>query len=173
VAVAAYRTMQQFSNSSKFVIVGDGPFRTTLQREHPDPIFCGLHTGEDLARHYASADVFLFPSETETFGNVTLEAMASGLVVVAYDYAAARMHVTHGETGVLVPCGESQAFVDAAANLAHAPQSLPKIRWQARAYARSITWPHVVEKFETLLTGALAWGHAAPSALRTRRGMAI
>jgi glycosyltransferase involved in cell wall biosynthesis len=173
VAVAAYRTMQQFSNSSKFVIVGDGPFRTTLQREHPDLIFCGLHTGEDLARHYASADVFLFPSETETFGNVTLEAMASGLVVVAYDYAAARMHVTHGETGVLVPCGESQAFVDAVANLAHAPHSLPKIRWQARAYARSITWPHVVEKFETLLTGSLARGHAAPSALRTRRGMAI
>jgi glycosyltransferase involved in cell wall biosynthesis len=173
VAVAAYRAMQRFSNSSKFVIVGDGPFRTTLQKEHPDLIFCGLHTGEDLARHYASADVFLFPSETETFGNVTLEAMASGLVVIAYDYAAARMHIINGKTGVLVPCGESQAFVDAAANFAHAPQLLPKIRWQARAYARSITWPHVVEKFEALLTGALARGQAASGALRPRRDVAI
>lgn len=50
-----------------------------------------------MAKHYASADVFLFPSETATFGNVTLEAMASGLVVVAYNYAAARMPMTHGE----------------------------------------------------------------------------
>jgi glycosyltransferase involved in cell wall biosynthesis len=172
-AVAAYRAMQRHSKSVKFVIVGDGPFRTTLQREHPDLIFCGVHTGEDLARHYASADVFLFPSETETFGNVTLEAMASGLAVVAYDYAAARMHMTDGETGVLVPCGASQAFVDAAANLAQAPQSLHKMRWQARAYARSIDWPHVVEKFETLLAGAPVRGHTAPSAVMTRRGVAI
>ena len=52
-----------------------------------------MHTGERLARHYASADVFLFPSETETFGNVTLEAMASGLAVVAYNYAGAKMHI--------------------------------------------------------------------------------
>jgi glycosyltransferase involved in cell wall biosynthesis len=172
-AVAAYRAMQRHSKSVKFVIVGDGPFRTTLQREHPDLIFCGVHTGEDLARHYASADVFLFPSETETFGNVTLEAMASGLAVVAYDYAAARMHVTDGETGVLVPCGASQAFVDAAANLARAPQSLHKMRWQARAYARSIDWPHVVEKFETLLAGAPVRSHTAPSAVMTHRGVAI
>ena len=158
---------------SKFVIVGDGPFRATLGREHPDLIFSGIHTGEDLARHYASADVFLFPSETETFGNVILEAMASGLAAVAYDYAAARMHMTNGETGVLAPCGASQAFVHAAANLAQAPQSLPHIRWQARAYARSIAWPHVVEKFETLLTGALVRGHATPSVLRAHRGVSV
>jgi glycosyltransferase involved in cell wall biosynthesis len=173
VAVAAYRAMQRFSHALKFVIVGDGPFRATLQQEHPDLIFCGIHTGEDLARHYASADVFLFPSETETFGNVTLEAMASGLVVVAYDYAAARMHMTNGETGMLVPCGASQAFVDAAANLAQAPQLLLSIRKQARAYARSIAWPHVVEKFETLLTGALVRGHATPSLLTARRGVSV
>jgi glycosyltransferase involved in cell wall biosynthesis len=173
VAVTAYRAMQRFGGSLKFVIVGDGPFRATLQKEHPDLIFCGIRRGEALARHYASADVFLFPSETETFGNVTLEAMASGLAVVAYDYAAARMHITNGETGVLVPCGESQAFVDAAANLAPAPQSLYKMRWQARAYARSIDWSHVVEKFETLLTGALVRSHTAASALITRQGVAI
>jgi glycosyltransferase involved in cell wall biosynthesis len=102
-AIAAYHAMQRCSNSMRFVLVGDGPLRVTLQKAHPDLLFCGVHTGEQLARHYASADVFLFPSETETFGNVTLEAMASGLVVVAYNYAAAHMHITHGETGVLVP----------------------------------------------------------------------
>jgi glycosyltransferase involved in cell wall biosynthesis len=172
-AVAAYRAMQRFSKSLKFVIVGDGPFRATLQREHPDLIFCGVHTGEDLARHYASADVFLFPSETETFGNVTLEAMASGLVVVAYDYAAAGMHIANGETGVLVPSGASKHFVDAAANLARAPHALRKIGRQARAYACSIDWSHVVEKFETLLMESLGRSHPAPRAVIGGHGVAI
>ena len=115
---------------ARLVIVGDGPLRAALQRAHPDLLFCGVHTGEPLATHYASADVFLFPSETETFGNVTLEAMASGLAVVAYDYAAARMHIAHGETGVLVPLGDARAFVTAAAALARvaggpAPNTAP------------------------------------------------
>jgi glycosyltransferase involved in cell wall biosynthesis len=158
-AVAAYRAMQRCSSSMKFIVVGDGPLRASLQKAHPDLIFCGLHAGEQLARHYASADVFLFPSETETFGNVTLEAMASGLVVVAYNYAAAHMHITHGETGVLVPYGEPQAFVDAAVKLVPEPQSLYKIRQQARAYVTSLNWQCVVERFVTLLTGALGESH--------------
>src|SRR5919201_2990668 len=113
--------MQRCSAPVKFIVVGDGPLRAPLQKAHPDLIFCGVQTGEQLARHYASADVFLFPSETETFGNVTLEAMASGLGVVAYNYAAAYMHMTHGETGVLVPYGKPQAFIDAAVKLAREP----------------------------------------------------
>jgi glycosyltransferase involved in cell wall biosynthesis len=152
----------------RFIVVGDGPLRTPLQKAHPDLIFCGVQTGEQLARHYASADVFLFPSETETFGNVTLEAMASGLVVLAYDYAAAHMHVTHGETGVLVPYGEPQAFIDAAVQLARAPQSLDMIRQQARAYVASVDWQCVVERFVALLTGALVESHTAPTLALTR-----
>ena len=157
--INAYRAMQRFRRSTKCVIVGDGPLCAALQRDHPDLIFCGVHTGEQLAKHYASADVFLFPSETETFGNVTLEAMASALVVVAYNYAAARMHITHGETGVLVPYGQSQAFVDAAVKLAREPQSLHQIRRQAREYVASIDWQGVVERFVSLLTGALMQSH--------------
>jgi glycosyltransferase involved in cell wall biosynthesis len=162
-AVKAYRAMQRFSHTMQFVIVGDGPLCTTLQKAHPDLIFCGVHSGEQLARHYASADVFLFPSETETFGNVTLEAMASGLVVVAYDYAAARMHLTHGETGVLVPYGEAQAFVDAAAQLAREPLPLHHIRRQARASAARIDWQCVVERFETLLMRVMHQRETAPA----------
>jgi glycosyltransferase involved in cell wall biosynthesis len=162
-AVAAYRAMQRHSASMKCVVVGDGPLRAALQKAHPDLVFCGVYTGEQLAKHYASADVFLFPSETETFGNVTLEAMASGLVVVAYNYAAAHLHMTHGETGVLVPYGEPQAFVDAAVKLARAPQSLHTIRQHARAYAASLDWQCVVEKFVAFLTGALDATHTAPA----------
>ncbi|HEV3113460.1 MAG TPA: glycosyltransferase family 1 protein [Candidatus Binataceae bacterium] len=150
-AIDAYRAIKRRNTAVKFILVGDGPIRTTLQREHPDLIFAGLQTGEELARHYASADVFLFPSETETFGNVTLEAMASGLVVIAYDYAAAKIHITHGETGLLVPYAESKTFIDTAARLVLAHHSLDRIRRQARQYATSIDWPRVVETFDSLL----------------------
>ena len=153
-AVDAYRAMKQRSGAVKFVVVGNGPACGALQRENTDLIFCGLRTGEQLATHYASADVFLFPSETETFGNVTLEAMASGLAVIAYDYAAARMHIKHDETGVLVPYGDSTAFVGSAARLVSDRLSLGRIRRQAREYVSSIEWRHIVERFEMLLTGA-------------------
>ena len=107
-AVAAYRAMQQARGDAlRFVVVGDGPLGRRSSAAHPDLVFRGFRTGEDLAAHYASADVFLFPSETETFGNVTLEAMASGLAVVAYDYAAARMHIEDGVTGALARPGDA------------------------------------------------------------------
>src|SRR5208282_1785922 len=128
VAVDAYRSMKKKRESVKFVLVGDGPLRISLQNEHRDLIFQGTQTGEQLARHYASADVFLFPSETETFGNVTLEAMASGLVVVAYDYAAAKLHIRHGETGVLVRFGDGNAFVNSSVRLILASRPLDEIR---------------------------------------------
>jgi glycosyltransferase involved in cell wall biosynthesis len=65
------------------VVVGDGPARQELQRRYPQAEWCGYRYGEELATHYASADCFVFPSRTETFGNVILEAMASGLPVAA------------------------------------------------------------------------------------------
>ena len=149
-AVQAYRAMQQVT-SVTFIAVGDGPLAVRLQTDHPDLIFCGAQTGERLATHYASADIFLFPSQTETFGNVTLEAMASGLAVLAYDYAAAKMHITHCKTGLLVPYGDAAAFVDTALKLTREPQLLSQLRRQAHTYAAGLSWPHIVEQFESLL----------------------
>jgi glycosyltransferase involved in cell wall biosynthesis len=172
VAVEAYRAMERRGGSVKLVIVGDGPLCSTLQRENSDLIFCGMHTGEQLAKHYASADVFLFPSETETFGNVTLEAMASGLGVIAYNYAAAKMHIRHGETGVLVPYGDSKAFVDSAAMLLGEPPLLHKIRKQAREYVASIDWPGIVKRFESLLTTDRGEDHSIGGSSIARGGLA-
>jgi glycosyltransferase involved in cell wall biosynthesis len=152
-AVRAYRAMQRCHPRLTFVIVGDGPLRATLQAASPDLRFCGSLTGEPLATHYASADVFLFPSETETFGNVTLEAMASGLAVVAFDYAAARLYIRDGQTGVLVPCGATTTFVERAADLVRSPDALPSLRQRARRHVAAVDWPNVVARFETLLTG--------------------
>jgi glycosyltransferase involved in cell wall biosynthesis len=154
-AIEAYRAMQKVTGSVKFVIIGDGPLRANLQAKHPDLIFCGVHTGEELAKRYASADIFLFPSETETFGNVTLEAMASGLAVVAFNYAAAQAHIVNGKNGVLVPKGNSRAFVEAVAGLADQTQRLAEIGRLARASAVALDWQRVVEKFAALLIGAL------------------
>src|SRR5262249_33562815 len=123
-ALEAYRAMRQVRPAMRFVGGGDGPLAAALAGAHPDLGFRGFRTGDDLAAHYASADVFLFPSETETFGNVTLEAMASGLAVVAYDYAAAHVHVEPGVTGVLAAPGDARGFVAAATALALAPESL-------------------------------------------------
>jgi len=154
-AVEAYRAMYQVDDSIKFILVGDGPLRSVLQKQNPNLIFCGMRTGEALARHYASGDIFLFPSETETFGNVTLEAMASGLAVVAYNYAAAKLHITHGGTGLLAPCGDSKAFIEFATRLVREAGWLYQLRTQARAYAAALSWSDVIEKFESWLTDTL------------------
>ncbi len=116
-----------------------------------------MRTGEDLATHYASGDVFLFPSLTETFGNVTVEALASGLAVVAYDYAAAAEHIIHGRNGMLAGYDDAAAFVRLAAALVADRPRIREIGERARHTAEKLAWSHVVEQFETLLlavTGA-------------------
>ena len=153
-AVDAYRAAHAANPSTKFILVGDGPLRSSLEKEHRDFIFCGMKTGEQLGEHYASGDVFLFPSLTETFGNVTLEAMASGLAVIAFNYAAARIHIAHGRTGVLVPYGDARAYVDSAAQLVNHAGGIAPLGRQARDYAASIQWSRVVESFETMLSEA-------------------
>jgi glycosyltransferase involved in cell wall biosynthesis len=169
-AVDAYCAMKRLCNSVKFVIVGDGPLCSSLRKAHADLIFCGMQTGEQLARHYASADVFLFPSETETFGNVTLEAMASGLAVIAYDYAAAGMHIMHGETGFLAPYGDPKSFLRSAVALLRDAQSLGRIRRRAREYVAALNWQDLVERFEMLLFENCHNGHATGGSLMSRRG---
>jgi glycosyltransferase involved in cell wall biosynthesis len=170
VAVQAYRAIKRFNDRIKFVLVGDGPLRRSLQKENPDLIFAGMRMGEDLGKYYASADVFLFPSETETFGNVTLEAMASGLAVVAYDYACAKLHISHGETGILVQLGDANSFVGSACALVREPRDIKRIGRQGRQYVSYLGWDRVVERFEALLmsTGKHARGGAA-SPLGRRR----
>ena len=114
-AVRAFRSLQRSRPDARFIWVGDGPARQKLAQEHPDFVFCGLQRGAEVARHFASADLFLFPSHSETFGNTTLEAMASGVATVAFDYGAAREHLRNGTDGAAV---DSDAdFIAAAVKL--------------------------------------------------------
>lgn len=137
------------------VLVGDGPLRAALQARRPDALFTGQRTGEDLARHVASADLFVFPSMTETFGNVVTEALSSGVPVVAYDHAAAAQLLQSGANGQRVPLGQEQAFIDAVVAAAGDREALTRSREQARRSVESLDWSDVVKRFEAELREAL------------------
>nr|WP_255763426.1 glycosyltransferase family 1 protein [Pelomonas sp. P7] len=150
----------------RMVVVGDGPMRARLERAHPSARFVGMQTGLELARHYASADVFLFPSLTDTFGNVTLEALASGLAVAAFDTGAAGLHVRDGVNGCLAPpcdgLDAADAFLDAATRAldASAPDGL--LRLEARRTAREADWDGVLRRFEQQLQRLATAGRSVP-----------
>jgi hypothetical protein len=134
------------------VVVGDGPDRTRLQQLNQDGsiVFTGSLTGEKLSAAYASADVFCFASQVETFGNVVLEAMASGLPVIAYDYACANLHVQHGETGWLSGLGHQQGLIQQMLELPDL-QRLQQMGAQARKKAEKVGWQYPVRQFEQAL----------------------
>ena len=142
------------SRRFKLIVVGEGSKRVTLEASLPEALFCGVQSGEALANHYASADVFLFPSLSETFGNGVLEAQASGLGVVAYDEAAAGQHIRHGYSGVLAMPGDEDAWIEAACWLLEAPETLRTIRLNARKHASRQGWAQSIEQFETQLRRA-------------------
>ena len=150
-ALRSFRVVQRRVPNARMVVVGDGPLRARLQADHPDVHFAGVRRGEDLAAHYASADLFLFPSLSETFGNVTLEALASGLAVVAFDAAAAGELIHDGRNGLLVAPGDEAGFVDAACGAAARLEALGPLRRQARATAQAHDWEPVLQSFEQRL----------------------
>lgn len=147
-AISAFERLKVMHPSARFILVGDGPLREKLQRTHPDYLFCGTQTGDALARHYASADLFLFPSQSETFGNVVLEAMASGLGVVAFDHAAAHEHIQDGINGRKLAMDDGEGFSLAAMSLADQPTLLGTVRHRAREHAESLDWAVLARSFE-------------------------
>ncbi len=151
VVFKAFAAMRKTNPDSRLVIVGDGPDRAMLQTQFPDAVFCGMRSGVDLARHYASADVFLFPSLTETFGNVTTEALASGLAVVAYQYAAAEALIRHADNGMLASFNDPDQFIAAACALSGNPDLVRQIGLNARRSALSVSWQSVHDRFERVL----------------------
>lgn len=151
----AFISIRQSQPAARLVLVGDGPEAKVLRIQVPDAIFAGTRHGAELATHYASGDFFLFPSLTETFGNVTLEAMASGLPVVAYNYAAAAQHLRHGDNGFLASYGRTNDFVakgsELAARCTQEPERFRAMGHCARLTAESLDWTCVVQEFESLL----------------------
>jgi glycosyltransferase involved in cell wall biosynthesis len=152
-AFAAIRASQP---RARLVLVGDGPLRRVLQEACPEAHFAGVRQHDELAAHYASADLFLFPSLTETFGNVVPEALASGLAVLSYANAAAQELIVDGHNGVLIPNGDERAFVDAALALALDRERQQQLRAQAAHSVSFLAWSAVCESFEAVLREVLA-----------------
>lgn len=145
-----YRRMLIQNPDIKLVLVGDGPLRSQLQAQYPDAVFAGFQTGSALSQHYASADIFMFASRTETFGNVTLEAMASGLAVVAFDHAAAGQLIQSGLNGMLARADSDMDFEMAVQTLLNNNELMSLIAANARTTAKDLSWQQIVDKTEAI-----------------------
>lgn len=169
-AVRAFRQLQRLRPDARFVWVGDGPLRGALQRDNPDFVFCGLQHGDALARHYASADLFVFPSRSETFGNVILEALASGLPTVAFDYGATREYLLDGQAGAAVADGDEARFLKAFTHLGRDDRLRGAMRGAATAAVAHLRPAKVAADFDAILQQAqarrLAAGVHGPAPMR-------
>lgn len=154
-ALETWQHARQDHPDLKMVVVGDGPVRKKLEKKWPEVHFAGMRYDDDLAAHYASADIFLFASESETFGNVVVEAMSSGLVALTYDYAAGRQFINSGENGHLVPLGDEKALLNTLNQILNDRESWNAIRIAARQTAENYPWSDTIQKFSLLLSGAV------------------
>lgn len=148
------------------VIVGDGPGRAPLEKALPEAHFTGFIKEEALARHYASADIFLFPSLSETWGNVVSEAMASGLAVVAYQHAASAELIQSGHNGITVAPGDAAAFSQAAIALCQHPADYARLGRLARLRVLEQSWSDIAEQLIHYLLQAQETAHAPTSTCR-------
>jgi glycosyltransferase involved in cell wall biosynthesis len=150
----AFEAIARVNPKARLILVGDGPMRAALQARLPDALFCGQQMGHELARCYASADLFLFPSKTETFGNVTVEAMASGLPVVAFADGAALELIRPGQNGVSIALDDDAGYVSAATRLAVDSDTCRALGAVARETALQLDWETIVDRFEVVIRSA-------------------
>lgn len=153
-ALAAFKRIKAAQPNARMVVAGDGPLRPGFASAHPGVLFTGELKIEDLTRHYATADIFLFPSMSETFGNVLLEACASGLATVSFDYAAPQTYIRPGDNGLLAAFGDEAAWLEQACALAADPARINRLRLAARSTAEGLGWDAVIDRFELLLRRA-------------------
>ncbi|HVN21905.1 MAG TPA: glycosyltransferase [Dongiaceae bacterium] len=143
-------------NNFRFLIVGQGAEEAWLKANMRHATFTGVLRGEALATAYANMDVFAFPSRTDTYGNVVLEALASGVPAVVTDGGGPRFIVRHGETGFITH--SSEEFVACVRNLASQPAQLQRMREAARAQALGASWDAVFESVYRSYQSALLRG---------------
>ena len=146
--IQTYNNLKRSHTDIKLVLVGDGPMRAGLEKDNPEVIFAGFQTGKSLAQHYASADIFLFASQTETFGNVTLEAMASRLAIVAFHHAAAGELIQSGVNGMLARTHSGLDFEMGVQTLLNNQALMQHVAEQACLSARALSWRMIVERTE-------------------------
>jgi glycosyltransferase involved in cell wall biosynthesis len=136
VLVDAFRQLARARSDVHLMVVGDGPYLDEMRGDLADSpaTFSGYLTGDELAQVYASADVFVFPSTTDTFGNVVLEAQAAGIPVVVTDQGGPCENLLTGRTGTVVPGHDPAAFAAAMGRMAQLPEERRRMGVAAREY---------------------------------------
>lgn len=160
--VETFQAMRRDRPDLVQVLVGDGPQRGVLEKRLPEAIFTGFIDRQSLARHYASADLFVFPSRSETYGNVITEAMASALGIVAFDHAAASELIEHRHSGLKVALDDDQAFIEAALELCRQPALRERLGRAARIRVKSLSWSCIADDFLATLFEVQEIAHGKP-----------
>ena len=150
-----YEALKSTGQAFKLVMVGDGPLKEQFQKRYPEIIFPGMLSQSNLAAYYASSDLFIFPSQTETFGNVTLEALASGIPVLAFDCAAARDWVQTGVNGWLVAENNPEGFAAQAVAIFTSKDLLDQITQSTRQQVVHLDWDQIAEQVESVFWDAI------------------
>lgn len=145
--ISAFLRIKAHLPDAIMVFVGNGPMLEKIRHRLPEAVFAGMQTGEALAACYASADLFLFGSTTETFGNVVTEAMASALPILAFNYAAAQRFIDHGQNGMLAPFMDEPAFLAMADWLARHRVHWRPIGLRARSTVLPLSWDSIVDAY--------------------------
>jgi glycosyltransferase involved in cell wall biosynthesis len=153
--IDTYQALKAAGRDVKMVFAGDGPMRNITEAKCPDAFFMGMCSHEQLAILYASADVLLFPSLTETFGNVTLEAMASATPVLAFDCAAASDFVTTHRNGWLIDSTQPQAYINRALDITLNNETMQQASLHTRASIEHLGWDEIAQQVEDIFQAAI------------------
>ncbi len=145
--VASTRRLAEWKLPVRPLFVGDGPYLAEMKRLLPDALFTGYLRGEELANAYAAADFFVFPSTTDTFGNVVLEAQASGLPVIVSDVGGPRDLVQHGRDGFITKALDSGELAEAIRRLVEDPRLRQRMGLLARGRVETRDWSEAFETF--------------------------
>ena len=146
-AINAFKKIKADNPGASCIFVGDGPERYRLERKYPDFKFVGTQTGDSLAKYYASGDLFIFPSLTETFGNVIPEAMASSLIPIAFNYAAPKALIQNKVNGYLADYDDSDSYIKTVEDALSEKNKWSEIRNKARQTTEQLNWINIVENF--------------------------
>ena len=156
--IQTYQALIATGRKVKMVFAGDGPMRAMTESKCPDAVFMGMCTHEQLSTLYASADLLLFPSLTETFGNVTLEALASATPVLAFDCAAASDFITDHKNGWLIDSNEPHTYIQRALDITHDADTLRVAREFTRASVAHLGWDEIAGQMESIFQRAIEVG---------------
>jgi glycosyltransferase involved in cell wall biosynthesis len=150
-----YAIINAARNDAVFVLAGDGPIRPDLQERMPNAVFLGYLSGSSLSTAYASSDIFAFPSTTETFGNVTVEAMASGIPPVCVRAGGAYGIINDGVTGLIAEPNSSESLAGQILFLLNNDQKCLELGLNALEYSQAQSWDNVISRLMESYTGII------------------